>query len=219
MDNFFIYRTPKGVKRGFTLAVNPGRRFGLLIGTALLFLLVLTNQRALAQSNDTLILRDGKVLTGRYNKPVFGHSSFTTGGKREPLDPRTAAAYQHDGSWFKSIQLAPDADPVWMQMLERGAIELYQYVSYGAAVRLSPRDLPESRVVWLASKNNGPLLNVNGVMATEAQARENLKRLLADQPGLVAAVSTAPFNTRVIRELIAAYNRHVLEGAAHTKGQ
>lgn len=199
--------------------ISYGRQLAIAFGAALLFLLVLGNHHAFGQDKDTLIAQDGKVYTGHYNKPVFGHSSFTINGKKQPLDPKTALAYKHDGTWFKSVQLAPSADPVWMQMLERGAIELYQYISYGAATRVSPRNMPESYVVWLASKNNGPLLNVNGVMSTEIRAKENLHRLLADQPELAAAVQRDPFNTRVIRELIAAYNRQALEGQAHNQGQ
>jgi len=198
---------------------NGGRQSKFVLGLILLLALVAGQQHVFAQDSDTLIGLDGKVYTGHYNKPVFGHSSFTINGKKQPLDPKTAQAYKHDGTWFKSVQLSAAADPVWMQMLEKGAIELYQYISYGAATRVSPRNMPESYVVWLASKNNGPLLNVNGVMSTEIRARENLQRLLADQPELAAAVNTDPFNTRVIRELIAAYNRRADAGQPTNAGQ
>ena len=159
--------------------------------------------------HDSLITNNGEVLVGRYNKPVFGHSSFTIKGKKLPLDARQYKAYENDGIWFKSVSVAPSVDPVWMQCLERGAIDLYQYVTYGAATRVSPRNLPASYVVWLARKNNGPLLNVNGVMASEVQARDNLHKLLLDQPDLAGAMDSIPFTTRAVRGLIAAYNRNV----------
>lgn len=157
---------------------------------------------------DSLIAGNGTVFTGHYNKPVFGHSSFTYNGKKHPLDARQYQAYKHDGTWFKSVQLSLAADPVWMEWLERGAINLYQYISYGAATRVSPRNLPQSYVVWLAQKNNGPLLNVNGVLSTTAKAKDNMHNLFLTQPDLSAELNSAPFNTRMIRGLIAAYNRN-----------
>ena len=118
-------------------------------------------------------------------------------------------AYSHEGIWYKSVQLTTEADPVWMQCLEKGPITLFQYVTYGGAARVSPRNLPDSYVVWLASKEDGPLLNVNGVMSSETQARANLHRLIMDQPDLARDLDTEPLTTKVIRGLIAAYNKSV----------
>lgn len=158
---------------------------------------------------DSLITNDGQVLVGRYNKPVFGHSSFTIKGKKIPLDAAHYKAYKNDDKWYRSVQVSASVDPVWMECLELGSICLFQYVTYGSATRISPRNLPASYVVWLASKNSGPLLNVNGVMASEIQAKENLHKLLLDQPGLAGELENAPFTTGVVRGLIAAYNRKV----------
>lgn len=172
------------------------------------FFLLFCSVTAFGQ-HDSLITNNGEVLVGRYNKPVFGHSSFTINGKKHPLDAKQYKAYKNDGIWFKSVSVSSRVDPVWMQCLERGTIDLYQYVAYGAATRVSPRNLPASYVVWLARKNNGPLLNVNGVMASEVQAKDNLHKLLLDQPGLAGALDSVPFTTHAVRGLIAAYNRKI----------
>lgn len=157
--------------------------------------------------SDTLITRSGDVLIGRYSKPVFGHSGFIVDGKKQALDAKKYKAYTTDGVWFRSVKLSSGVDPVWMRWLERGAIDLFQYIAYGAATRISPRNLPASYVVWLASKNGGPLLNVNGVMASEGQARDNLFKLLSDQPKLAGELDSLPFTTNTVAGLIAAYNR------------
>jgi len=164
-------------------------------------------QQTDAFNTDSLIANNGAVFTGHYNKPIFGHSSFTYNGKKHPLDANQYKAYKHAGTWFKSVQLTSAADPVWMEWLERGKINLYQYISYGAATRVSPRNLPQNFVVWLAQKGSGPLLNVNGVLSTQQKAKENMGRLLADQPDLAAEVKEAPLNTRMVRGLIAAFNQ------------
>ena len=181
-----------------------GRFWGLVI---LLSLLLLTAQtRGYAQS-DSLITIEGKVLVGKYKKPVFGHSSFVSDGKKLVLDPERYAAYKSGDTWYGSVRVAAQLKPVWMQCLERGAITLYQYVQFAGSPKKSARSLPESQVVWLASKKGGQVLNVNGVMASTAQAKDNLKRLLIDEPSLSNEVDSAPFTPGVIRALIEGYNR------------
>jgi len=196
------------------------RRRSFIVGLYTIFsisLIFLGTSSVIGQDNasvgkDSLISNNGTVFTGHYNKPVFGHSSFTYNGKKHPLDANQYQAYKHDGTWFKSVQLTSVADPVWMEWLERGPINLYQYVSYGAATRVSPRNLPQSYVVWLAQKKSGPLLNVNGVLSTQEKAKENIHRLLVGQPDLAGELNDAPFNTRMIRGLIAAFNRRTNKG-------
>jgi len=153
--------------------------------------------------SDSLITNSGAVMVGK----VSGHRSFKIDGKKRPLDPNLYKAYKNDVTWYKSVRLSPGVDPVWMQWLEKGPIDLYQYIAYGPATRVSPRNLPTSSVVWLASKNGGPLLNVNGVMASEAGAKANLQKLLLDQQDLAGELDNVPFTTRAVRGLIAAYNR------------
>lgn len=173
--------------------------------------LLLSAGNCFGQGSDSIITNEGVAFAGRFHKPLFGHSSFSYGGKKHALDPKLYQAYKHDGTWYKSVQVSAATDPVWMEMLERGAIELYQYISFGVAGKSTPRDLPQSKVVWLARKNQGPLLNVNGVMATEKQARDNLHLLLFDQPDLAGEITTVPFSTKLVQGLIAAYNRRALE--------
>lgn len=211
--------TRKNAFRGHIGLLGPRRR-SLIVRLYTIFsigLIFLGAPSVFGQDNatvgtDSLISNNGIVFTGHYNKPVFGHRSFTYNGKKHPLDAKQYQAYKHDGIWFKSVQLTSVADPVWMEWLERGPINLYQYVSYGAATRVSPRNLPQSYVVWLAQKNNGPLLNVNGVLSTQEKAKENIYRLLIGQPDLAGELNDAPFNTRMIRGLIAAYNRRTNKG-------
>ena len=175
------------------------------------FLLLLSSLTVAKGQSDSLVTIDGKILVGKYKKPVFGHSCFISEGRKIQLDPTLYTAYKSKGTWYGSVKVAENLAPIWMECLERGKITLYQYVHFGTGgPKKSPRTIPESQVVWLARKKGGPVLNVNGVMASSAQAKENLKRLLMDEPELLHEVDLAPFTTGVIRALIEGYNRRAL---------
>lgn len=167
----------------------------------------LYKMRESKQKPDFIVSNAGDTLFGRYKKPVFGHSSFVVGGKKIQLDPRIYSAYQAKGILFRSVQVSNSTEPTWMECLEDGKIKLYQYIAYKANTRgNNPRSMPGSSTVWLAQKNGGPLLNVNGVMASEDIAKSNLHRLLIGQPKLTAELKSYPFNTNTVRGLIHAYN-------------
>lgn len=156
-----------------------------------------------------IVSNAGDTLFGTYKKQVFGHAAFKIAGKKVLLDARGQQAYQVEGVLYRSVQVSPATSPVWMECLEDGKIRLYQYIAYKSGPQGgTPRDLPGSSVVWLAQKKGEPLLNVNGVMSTEDQARRNLSNLLQDQPELSAEIMNLPFSTRTVQGLIAAYNRN-----------
>lgn len=168
----------------------------------------LSDMPATRQAQDFIVSNAGDTLMGHYKKPLFGHSAFVVGGKKIQLDPRLYSAYQAKGVLFRSVQVSKSTEPTWMECLEDGKIKLYQYIAYSAHTRgNSPRSLPGSSTVWLAQKNGGPLLNVNGVMASEDVAKSNLHRLLLGQPKLTAELKNYPFNTNTVRGLIHAYNK------------
>ena len=173
-----------------------------------IFLLILcTSCVAVYGQSDSLITLQGEVLVGQ----VSGHRNFKVDGKKYRLDPEKYKAYKNGQTWYRSVHVSSTVEPVWMEWLEQGTIELYQYVTYGASRRVSPRDLPTSTIVWLARKNGGPLLNVNGVMASEQQAKSNMERLLLGQKDLLGELKIEPFSARLIRGLIAAYNHRSVE--------
>lgn len=156
-----------------------------------------------------IVSNAGDTLFGTYKKQVFGHAAFKIAGKKVLLDARGQQAYQVEGILYRSVQVSPATSPVWMECLEDGKIRLYQYIAYKSGPQGgTPRDLPGSSVVWLAQKKGEPLLNVNGVMSTEDQARRNLSNLLQDQPELSAEIMNLPFSTRTVQGLIVAYNRN-----------
>lgn len=160
------------------------------------------------ESRDYLVTLKGDTLYGNYRKPVFGHSAFSVNGKKIILDPEEYGAYHANGALYRSIQVSSNTKATWMECLEDGAICLYQYIAYKVNGGVNdPRNLPGSAVVWLAQKNAGPLMNVNGVMATTDLAKHNLERLLLDSPDLSAEAKALPFSTRTVQGLIQAYNR------------
>ncbi|HTN36557.1 MAG TPA: hypothetical protein VL053_05755 [Arachidicoccus sp.] len=171
-----------------------------------------TSQSQVNKVKDTrsfIVSNAGDTLFGTYKKQVFGHAAFKIAGKKVLLDARGQQAYQVEGILYRSVQVSPATSPVWMECLEDGKIRLYQYIAYKSGPQGgTPRDLPGSSVVWLAQKKGAPLVNVNGVMSTEDQARRNLSNLLQDQPELSAEIMNLPFSTRTVQGLIAAYNRN-----------
>jgi hypothetical protein len=156
-----------------------------------------------ANKGDYLVSNSGDTLYGKFKKKLFDQATFIVNGETIALDPTQYAAYSFKNTLFRSIQLSPQANPQWMQCLENGEICLYQYLMLD---NVRPRQTPVNRVIWLAQKGNGALLNVNGVMASQDIAKNNLINLFTDEPAVLHAFKLSAFTLKNIRYFIQQYN-------------
>ncbi len=153
---------------------------------------------------DFIVSNNNDTLYGKFKKKLFDQATFIVNGEKIPLDPTQYSTYSFKHSLFRSIQLSPNTNPQWMECLENGTICLYQYVMLQ---NTRPGQPPTSRVIWLAQKNGGQILNVNGVMSSEDVAKSNMSALLADKPDLQNDFLEGPLNTKSIQYFIQQYNK------------
>ena len=167
----------------------------------------LSGQSLFAQSGgnkgDYLVGNGGDTLYGKFKKKLFDEATFIVNGEKIVLDPTQYSAYCTKNTLFRSVQLSGQANPQWMQCLEDGKICLYQYLMLS---NVRPGQTAINRVIWLAQKNKGTVLNVNGVMASEDVAKSNLTNLFADNPAVLNAFRQSSFTTKNIRYFIRQYN-------------
>lgn len=152
--------------------------------------------------NDFLVNNNNDTLRGRFQKKLFSQPYFIVNGKKILLSPASYSAYSAKGIVFCSIRLSEATDPQWMECLENGRINLYQCVLLNS----NHPGPTTTNVVWLAQKRGGPLLNVNGVLSSEAVAKENMRRLIIDKESILKKLDTLPFNPRSIQYIIHEYN-------------
>jgi len=168
---------------------------------------VFSYQNIMAQDSDSkgdyLVSNAGDTLYGKFKKKLFDEATFIVNGEKIVLDPTQYSAYCTKNTLFRSIQLSPKAAPQWMQCLENGRICLYQYLMLG---NVRPGQPTINHVIWLAQKGNGSILNVNGIMASEDIAKNNLTLLFADNPVVLNAFTKSSFSTKNIRYFIQQYN-------------
>ncbi|WP_156522623.1 hypothetical protein [Arachidicoccus ginsenosidimutans] len=172
----------------------------------IIFLTLFSSQILFAQDEDRgdfLVSNTGDTLYGKFKKKLFDEPSFIINGEKVPLDPTQYAAYSYKHTLFRSIQLSPNVNPQWMECLENGKICLYQYLMLSNA---RPGQQPINRVIWLAQKGSGTLMNVNGIMSSETIARGNLDRLFIDNPTILNAFRQSKFSAKNIRYFIQQYN-------------
>lgn len=159
-------------------------------------------QKHQKKHNDFLVTNNNDTLHGRFQKKIFGQPYFIINGKKLLLDPQTYTAYSTQGKLFRSIQLSTVTDPQWMECLENGKINLYQYVLLNS----NHPGSPSTSVIWLAQKGGGPLLNVNGILSSQSVAKENMTTLIIDKNDILKKFNDLPFNTRSIQYIIHEYN-------------
>jgi len=162
-------------------------------------------QKVDASKGDFVVSGTGDTLYGKFKKKLFDAATFIVNGEKIELDPAQYAAYYTKHTLFRSIRLSPDTNPQWMECLENGPICLYQFIMQQ---NIRPGQLPMTRVIWLAQKKNGPVLNVNGIMSTEDVAKNNVAALLADKPDIQKDFSDNPFTLKSVRYHIQQYNLH-----------
>lgn len=162
-------------------------------------------QKVDASKGDFLVSNMGDTLYGKFKKKLFDEATFIVNGEKIALDPTQYSAYYTKHTLFRSIQLSAATNPQWMECLENGRICLYQFIMQQ---NIRPGQLPMTRVIWLAQKKNGPVLNVNGIMSTQDVAKNNVAALLADKPDLQKDFTQNPFTLKSVRYHIQQYNMH-----------
>lgn len=162
-------------------------------------------QKVDASKGDFVVSNMGDTLYGKFKKKLFDAATFIVNGEKIELDPTQYSAYYTKHTLFRSIQLSTGTNPQWMECLENGSICLYQFIMQQ---NIRPGQLPMTRVIWLAQKKNGPVLNVNGIMATVDVAKNNVAALLADKPDIQKEFTENPFTLKSVRYHIQQYNLH-----------
>ncbi|MDE1190828.1 MAG: hypothetical protein PW786_01585 [Arachidicoccus sp.] len=176
----------------------------LLFGFLIIPFSEIAAQKPESLSKDFVVSNEGDTLYGKFKKKLFDAATFVVNGETIPLDPTQYTSYCTKHTLFRSIQLSENTHPQWMECVEDGAICLYQFI-FQQNVRAGQP--PVGRIIWLAQKKGGPLLNVNGIMSDESSARNNLSALLADKPAIQNDFLTAPFSLKNIRYHIEQYNK------------
>ena len=128
--------------------------------------------------------------------------------------------WSHDSSTYVSKVLPKDDKPVFVELLEKGRINLYQSLHASIAITMNVSSLTQ----WYANKNADSLKQIkiastnllgNGAIGSHKDREKAFMDMIADNPDLLdrykAARKSADYSFELIRYYIKTYNDEYLE--------
>ncbi|MFA4870481.1 MAG: hypothetical protein WC623_19955 [Pedobacter sp.] len=169
---------------------------------------------ALAQ-NDYIVTLKNDTLRGEVKNTLFGykHRFKETGQSKSNLitvkNTKLYSKISNKKVNTYEARILPDKKkPIFMELLEKGDINLYELIVYNGGMNGS------TTTNWYASKGSGPLfsLKTSALAFNRADKEKSFEQLLSDNPALWANFKAEKsFSFKVLRKYINLYNHEKIK--------
>jgi hypothetical protein len=178
-----------------------------------ILLLAASFVQAQKRYNDYVVTTKGDTLAAKIRYDIWGHVVYLLPGRKDAIsvDDGNIKEYHWLGNkypTFVAVSLPNNGKPVFVALLERGKINLYEFVSHGSKV---------STHYWYAGKDDLPAVEVNNerrLFGTDKRLIQNFSNLINDNHQISESFKGQhKYSLKTIQDLVRRYNMADSKGA------